>query len=259
MLLDASRAALASGDAAAAVALAEELLDEEPDDVDALRIVADAAPRYGHAEVGLLAARQARARGADISALEAAALLAACQVEEALVAADALIAQRPPARTTARALAVRAQALELLGQNDASDAAYAQAHALSPEAYPRPLQVTADAWDTLLLAALSTLPETARDTLRSVELDFADVPDLAELRSRVPPPVPTSDALFHEPPEHDRAAEGSAPAADQPIRVTLYRRNLARGASTLDDLTRRIAGALEEELAVLDAYRESAP
>ncbi len=243
MLLDASRDALRDGDAPTAVALAEELLDEEPDDVEALRIVADAAPRYGHAEVGLLAARHARARGADVGALEAAALLAGCEVERALEAADDVL--RTAHGPSARAHAVRAQALELLGRTDEAEAAYAAAHAARPDAYPRPLAVPADVWDNLLLAALAALPDVDRDLLRRVEIAFADVPDLRELGRRRPPPNPTNDSIFHD-------LDPDADAASEPLRITLFRRNLARGAATIDDVVRRIGVALQDELDALE-------
>lgn len=65
MLLDAAHRQAHRGDYALAVALAEELLDLDPQNVDALLLVADAAPRYGHGEVGVLAARSAAVLGGD--------------------------------------------------------------------------------------------------------------------------------------------------------------------------------------------------
>jgi len=235
MLLDASRTALAQGDHAQAVVLAEELLDEDPDDIEALLLVADAAPRYGHGEVGALAAAQAARRGADIGALEAAALLAACQVDRALDAADAALGRNP---NDARAYAVRGQALELLGRIADGEAALGRAAALRPAAYPLPLAVPADAWESLLLAARSGLDREHRDALRGVALVFVDLPALDTLRGMVPPPSPLVDALLID------------PDARHP-RLELYRRNLLRGAATLEDLETRMRSALSSEADLL--------
>lgn len=235
MLLEESRAALARGDVADAVVLAEEVLDERPDDVEALQLVADAAPRYGHGEVGALAARQAARLGADIGALEAAALLACCQVERALEAADAAIARRP---TDARAHAIRGQALELLGRLPEGEEALRRAYALDPVRYPLSLALPPDAWDPLLFAATSGLDRERRDGLRTVKVVFADLPRLDDLRSLSPPPSPLVEALLLD-------------AGHRHPRIELYRRNLLRGAESQDELEARLRAALEQELDVL--------
>lgn len=212
--------------------LAEELLDETPDDLDALLIIADAAPRYGHGEVGALAAAQAARRGAEIGALEAAALLSACEVEAALDAAEATLLRRPD---DARAHAVRGQALELLGRSIEGAAALARAAALSPERYPLPIAVTPAEWDALLVSASTDLPRELRDALRGVDLDLADLPDLALLQALSPPPSPLVHALVAD------------PDARRP-RLQLFRRNLLRGAESVAELEERVRAALHAEL-----------
>jgi tetratricopeptide (TPR) repeat protein len=216
--------------------LAEEVLDVHPEDPDALGIIADAAPRYGHGEVGLLAARAAARSGGDTRTLQAAAYLTMCDVDAALTTADARLLDAPE---DARAHAVRAQALDLLERPDEAAAAYAQALRLRPDAFPRPLVVPEAAWDEIVQAALSSLPFEARDTLRRVDLRVVEIPDLARLQTFSPPPNPTCDAWLD--------SEGKRPS------ITIHRRNLARGARSLDDLTHRVIRALETEL---DAFSE---
>jgi tetratricopeptide (TPR) repeat protein len=230
MLLQAAREALLEGDPAGAVALAEELLDEEPEDVEALLVVADAAPRYGHAEVGVLAARHAGTRGVDTGAVLAAALFAACDVEAALATAEETLARDA---ANARAHAVRGQALQMLDRAPEAEAAFSRAAALRPDAYPPPLAVPEPAWDTHLMAALSGLDDETRDALRKVDLTFEELPRLSELRALHPPPSPTVDALLR----------GES--------IALYRKNLARGLASEDELTGRIRDALEAEARLL--------
>ncbi|MEN9786982.1 MAG: hypothetical protein RLZZ299_2246 [Pseudomonadota bacterium] len=241
ILLDEARAALRRGEPAIAAVFAEEVLDRDRDDVEALCIVADAAPRYGHGEVGVLAAAQAAGRGARADTLRAAAQLASCQVDAALGSAEQALAEDPD---DARAHAVRAQALEFLGRPDAADDAYHHAYRLRPAAYPRPLAVPDGTWDTLVHAARADLVPELRDTLRRVELALDDLPDLAALRALVPPPNPTSDGVLF--------------GQGRTARMVLYRRNLARGAASLDDVTARITHALEGELEALLDREEAA-
>lgn len=215
--------------------LAEELLEELPGDIDALLIVADSAPRYGHGEVGILAALQAAAGGAETGAVEAAARLSACDVEGALAVADGSLARHPD---DARAHAVRGQALELLGRLQEGEAALARAAELWPEHYPRALDVPDHSWDPLLLAARSGMDPALRDALRNVDLRFEELPDLGLLRGLSPPPSPLVDGLVLD------------PDARRPT-LELYRRNLRRGSESLDRIEERIRDALENEAAVL--------
>ncbi len=236
MLLAEARARLTRGETVTAVVLAEEVLDVTPDDREALTIIADAAPRYGHGEVGLLAAQAAARSGADTRTLQAAAFLAMCDVNAALATADARLVDAPD---DARAHAVRAQALDLLARPQEAANAYARALHLRPDAFPRPLVVPDAAWDEVVQAAVSSLPFEARDTLRRMDLRVVEIPDLARLQTFSPPPNPTCDAWLD--------AEGKRPT------ITIHRRNLARGARSLDELTHRVIRALETEL---DAYAE---
>ncbi len=73
------------------VALAEEVLEEDPNEVDALLLVAEATPMYGHGVVGLLAVDQAERRGGSVGVLRAAAFLSLGRLPEALRESDRVI------------------------------------------------------------------------------------------------------------------------------------------------------------------------
>ncbi len=242
LVLERARRQLADGDPEGAVVYAEELLDDNPSDVDALLVIADAAPRYGHGEVGVLAARQARTLGRDPGVLEAAALLAACEVEAALAAADRLLdpaAAGPVAGgpvMAARAWAIRAQALEVLGRFAEADVALARAHAIRPESYPRPARLDARAWEAAMREALSMLDGPDREIVRGWRVEIGEAPTLEELRSVRPHAPPATRVLLVRTP------------AGPVLRA--YRRPLARGADDAEEVAMRLAEAIRYELEV---------
>lgn len=239
LTLEAGRQAVAAGELAVALAIAEELLDLTPDDTDALLLVADVAPRCHLADCGIAAARQARRRGADPAATEAAALLAACRVQEALDAAEARLATRA---SDARAWAVRGLALELLGRGEEGRRALDQAAALRPSFYPPPLDVPDADWEGLVVEARSRLPFEARDAMRPLTVELLDLPDVESLRARSapwPPPTPTVDGFL---------VPGPSP------RLELYRHNLARGAANEEEVVERVLSLFED---AVDRLEES--
>ncbi len=231
LLLDAARRLMLERAYDAAVGLAEELLDVDPTDTAALLIVADAAARYGHGEVALLAVRQARALGARDDVLEAAALLASCQPEAALAATDSHLAS---GTDDARAHAIRGQALEILGRTLEADEALARAHALRPAAYPLPLHVDDADWEGLLIQAISRMDDAARTETRTWGVSFRPAPTAERLRSSDPPVPPSVHAL--------------ALPGDDGIACELYTRALTRGCADEEELIERLTVAMADEV-----------
>jgi tetratricopeptide (TPR) repeat protein len=237
VLLDQAQRQMLEGEYASAAALAEELLDIDPGNLDALLLVADAAPRYGHGEVGVLAARAVARRGAETGAVLAAALYAAGLADEALAEADACLHRN---RDVPRAHAVRALALELLGRVAEADAAFARAHALRPEAYPLPFAVPDDDWDALLLRAVSALDRNDQAALRHWEIGFRGNLTPEDLARSAPPLPPSSTSfLLHDGEGHPRCV--------------LYTRNLTRGCESEAEVVDRMVTALRNELEWLTA------
>lgn len=229
VVLDLVQELLRAGNFEAAVAACEEVLDEDPDCHEALLIIADTAPRYAHGEVGVLAARQARSRGLAAATLEAAALLAACEVEAALDVALAATRQLP---TDARSWAVRGQALELLGRLNEADLALAEATRLDPDRFPVLMRLDEREWDRAVLTGLSQLSPRERDRLSPWTLELCDVPPLELLRRATPPAPPTTSAMC----EHVSGG-----------RLFLFRRNIARGCRDENELVARVVHALKDD------------
>lgn len=237
MLVHEAKEALLLGDPASAVAMAEEALEDDPDDIEALLVVADAAARAGQPEVAVLAAAHARARGGDPGAIEAVALLGACRVEDALGAADAVLSADP---ADARAWAVRGQALELL-ERPGAQAALETAHRLAPGRFPLPLIVTPERWLTLYAELVDGAGDEDRAHLAGAEIRWANLPSLAELREGDPPAPPGAGALGW-------VHEGR-------VYCTIYRTNLARGANSEEELVIRLRDAVLEEVRMLEVQR----
>ncbi len=231
VLLDAAQRLMLEGAYDAAVGLAEELLDVDPEDTGALLIVADAAARYGHGEVALLAARQARRLGAQVDVLEAAALLASCHPEAALAAMERYLES---AGDDARAHAIRGQSLEILGRVTEADEALARAHALRPAAYPLPLSVDESDWEGLLIQAISRMDDDARTETRTWAFAFRPAPTPDRLRTSDPPVPPSVHAL-------------ALPGEDG-VSCELYTRALTRGCADEDELIERLTIAVADEV-----------
>lgn len=225
LLLDEARAAFLDGEPYLAIALAEEALDEDPDDLEALTLIADAAPRWDFAELGVLACAQIRARGGDPGAVEAAATFAACQVERSLEQADALIARNPK---DARAWAVRGQALEILGAPGASEA-LSRANELRPDLFPVSLPFSEEDWQRIWDTALAKIQEDRR---QGITVRWQESPTLVRLRESTPPSSPGVVLLLSE----DRVCE-------------VYRRNLVRGRSSEAEVAEELSVMLGVEIA----------
>lgn len=230
LLLEHAREALVDGDVEFAIAAAEEALDEDPDDADALMLIADAAPRMGFGELGVLAAEQARARGRDPGAVEAAALFGACQIETSLERANELIARDDG---DARAWAVRGQALEILGLAGA-EAALARANDLRPDLFPVSAVLSEQDWQRVWQAVLAKIDESR---LQGITVRWRELPTLARLRESSPPTAPTVVLLLSP----DRVCE-------------VYRQNALRGSAAEEEIVEDLAAMLDAEIAfVLEA------
>lgn len=228
VVIDLARELVKAGDLEWAVGACEELLDADPDDIDALLLIAEVAPRYGHGLLGVLAAQQAAVRGAESTVLEAAASLAARQINAALALAGQATASMP---NDARAWSIACLALDCLGRFNEADAAQAEASRLDPQQFPLPVRLDAHEWDQLLMVCLSRLIPNERDRFTGWELEFRDAPTV-EMLDEVQPPLAPDAGLV------DHLSEG---------KIYLFRRNLARGCQTEAELEAKVTTMLREE------------
>ena len=137
--------------------------------------------------------------------------------------------------------------LERRGAMQESDAAFRRARELDPERFPEPVRLAEHEFHRLVLEAGERLPESFRRHLDDVAVTVEEVPDVAILLDGEPPLDPGELlGLFVGVALPDRSHLG--PGGDLPPRILLFRRNLERFATNVEDLREQIAVTLYHEL-----------
>ena len=229
-----------------AVLEAEELLDETPDHVEALELLARAQLGMMDAEGAVLTLEQLHALDPRWTSERLAALAMArldtCDLVGAAEAARETLRLDPG---SGEAHFVLGLALERLpGRATESAQAFVAANRLDPLAYPFPRQLDAAGWEQALTTAMLQLPPVFRELWEGVPVRLPRFPALDQLRESSPPMSPRLLGMFTgEPP-----TEGD-PFETRPEGLLLFTENLAR-VSSLDELIERIADVLEQEALV---------
>jgi predicted Zn-dependent protease with MMP-like domain len=236
----------------------------------------EAASLAGKAERAAGRAGKVEARG-EALALRAAALNELGRSEEALAAADALLAAEPGA---ADAMAERGFALwELLRLDEAraqleealriepeeawahhtlgliterrGDAAEAErrfrrARKLAPEDFPAPVHLSHREFDAAVEAALEEIPPRVRDYLANVAIAVEGLPSDDDLRGGDPPLSPAILGIFRGAPYGQKGSMD--PWSHFPSSIVLYQKNLERFAGDREDLVEQIGITLVHEV-----------
>lgn len=240
--LQKAREALQEDNLDEALVEAEEYLARNPEDVDALRIVARAALQLGDALTAREAIEQVLERepgGAADLAVLALARIESADLRGGLDAARWAVQIAPD---LADAWTYQGMALERLGDTGEAALAYRRAHEIDPEAHPLPTSIDEATWEAALERARRSLPGPIRTFYANVPIAWELFPDPAELSEAEPPTSPFVDALYTGTPP----LEGD-PWVDRPPAVRLFRGNLGRPAADLTELARRIGHALLTE------------
>lgn len=229
-----------------AVLEAEELLDEVPDHIEALELLARAQIGMMDAEGAALTLEQLHGLDPTWTAVRLSSLAMArldtCDLVGAAEAARETLRLDPG---SAEAHFVLGLALERLpGRGTESAQAFVAANRLDPLAYPFPKQLDGAGWEQALTTAMMQLPPVFRELWEGVPVRLPRYPDLDKLREATPPMSPRLLGMFvGEPP-----TEGN-PFDTKPDGLMLYTENLGR-VSSLDELIERIADVLEQEALV---------
>jgi tetratricopeptide (TPR) repeat protein len=240
--LERARAAFAQGNALGATVEAEELLDEDPDQADALEIVAESAIELNHAEVAASAFEDCIRLGLATSTVMAGLAVARfdlCDLEGAIESAREAI--RLDARS-ARGHHFLAMALARTPGGAAESAEHlATAHRIDPERFPAPLRLTGSQWEKALTRAFQRVDADVAAFWLDIRVLWEDLPDLDELRSHDPPIRPTVGGLYLG----ELPIDGD-PRDLRPEALRLYRKNLANAADR-EELVETLAMVLEDE------------
>ncbi|HEU4382338.1 MAG TPA: metallopeptidase family protein [Anaeromyxobacteraceae bacterium] len=200
------------GDARAALARFEAVLRELPDDVDAML-------ERGYALFELLKLDEARAQ------------------------LEAVLRRAPDEAWAWHALGLVA---ERQGDRREAERRFARARKLSPEDFPRPVELPPQAFDAVVEEALAALPEPIRRYLANVAIAVEDIPADEDLEGSDPPLSPSILGLFRGAPLPHKASMD--PWSHFPSSIVLYQRNLERFARERKELIEQIGITLIHEV-----------
>lgn len=234
-----------------AVLEAEELLDEAPDHVPALELLAKAQLGMMDAEGAVLTWEQVhtldpspqshRLAGMAMARFDTTDLVGAVEAAREAVRLEPGLAE---------AHFVLGLALDRLpGRSVEAAQALVAANRLDPLAYPFPMRLDAKGWEQALTTAMLQLSPEVRALWEGVPVRLPDHPDLEMLRSNQPPMSPRIPGMFQGHPPSMAAEPVTDPWGVQPEGLLLYTQNLAR-VHNLDELVERLADVLEQEALV---------
>ncbi|GEM_PF-1277451 len=230
MRLGHARKALDAEQPETAVAEAEELLDLEPDNLDALRVVAEAELELGAASVARLAFE--RCLELDDSDAHAWSGLAIAAFECADLEAATVAARRAVARDDqlAEAWYYMGLALERSERHQDAQEALLRAGQLEPDRFPTPVRLDDDAWAAAIHTAVERLPIPLKDWLDDVPLHGCELPAGQRFGPGLEPISPVAAALYvGEPPDELQDPWTVKPPAFELFRANVER-HLAHGA-----------------------------
>lgn len=244
MRLKKGREALSRGEPSMALVEAEELLDERPDHPEALLLSGEAALILRDAALAratldhVLRLKPDSARVLDLLAV---ARFECADWPGALEAARAALVGDPG---LARPWYYQGLTLERTGDPAEALRCFERAHAMDNESWPLPRNFSDSAWEEGLARGRRLLPGPIRGFYAKVPVIWEKFPDDRELREASPPLSPLSYALFEGEPPLD-----GDPWTEGPKSIRLFRGNLRHGASTVEELGKRLADALLQEAA----------
>jgi tetratricopeptide (TPR) repeat protein len=243
--LEEARAALERNDPHKALVEAEELLYLHPHQLEALTVVGEAASAMGDAWTARIAYGELKAvlpeepaplRGLMVAEFE-------CLDYKRSLETSRQLAKMEP--SSAEAWYFQGLACERLGRGADAKRCIQKAARLAPEIYPPDAVVPPATWKKAMDRARALMPGPFRAFLKSVPIQWRDLPTDEDLLESEPNTSPFVDALYQGDPPRERD-----PWTEPPTALRVYRGNLRRPAPHDDEeLARRIAAALLREAA----------
>jgi predicted Zn-dependent protease with MMP-like domain len=135
---------------------------------------------------------------------------------------------------------------ERKGEPEDSRRRFARARKLAPDEIPRPIALSAAAFDQAVEDALADMPESVRSYLANVAITVEDLPGEEDLLASDPPLSPAILGLFRGAPYGQKASMD--PWSHFPSSIVLYQRNLERFARSRAELIEQIGITLIHEV-----------
>ena len=224
---------------------AEELLDEVPDEPDALFLVAEACLELGDA----VGADAAYGRYLEFFPQQVDALVGMAVARFELTDMDGCLSctrQCLALEDMAEAWFYQGMALSWLEREEDAAVCLERAHALHPKHYPRVEPLDDVLWTAHIDGALKRLSPELQAFYADLPLERRARPDLALLRASNPPMSPSCGALFVGTPP----APPLDPWTHKPESLQIYTESLERSAAVHGALEQALAEALRGEALV---------
>jgi predicted Zn-dependent protease with MMP-like domain/Flp pilus assembly protein TadD len=199
--------------------------------------------RSSEALARLAEAEEAAPDSVDVHLEKGFALYELCRFDEAreaLLRAEALDPEEPWAQHQLGLVAERQ------GRHDEARRRLRRARELAPDEFPRPVGLSADAFDDAVEDALRSLPGPVRRYLSNVAITVEDAPSDDDLLGSDPPLSPAILGLFRGAPYGQKASMD--PWSHFPSSIVLYQKNLERFARSRKDLIEQIGVTLLHEV-----------
>ena len=135
---------------------------------------------------------------------------------------------------------------ERLGDAKEAERCFAKARRLDPAEFPRPVELSPEAFDAAVEDALAALPVPVRNYLSNVAIAVEDLPADEDLLGSDPPLSPSILGIFRGAPLGQKASMD--PWSHFPSSIVLYQRNLARFARDRRELIEQIGITLMHEV-----------
>jgi predicted Zn-dependent protease with MMP-like domain len=244
--LDAIEAALEDGDPEQALDLAGRARKRFPEDPDVHLLLGDALLESGD----LHAARQAYGEAARLAPESPDALASLAWVDYQLADFDGartIAARSNELEQNAAATAILGRLAERAGKLAEADRLARRAHALDPDAYPRPFRISEADFREAVTEALDRLPEEFRRALDGeLAVLVEPVPSVEILKGGDPAWDPEILGLYVGVPLPERSTIATSPKL--PDIVYLFHHNLEHAAADREELLEQIAVTVYHEI-----------
>jgi len=242
--LDRSREAYRNHDLITALLEAEELLEEDPDNVEALEVLGDTELELGHGREAGLVFEQLLDLRPDEPVYLTGQAIARFLHTDFIGAIDSARRALELVPDLTEAHAYIGLCYERTGMGGLAEEHLQRAAELDPEGWAPPPSIADVPWQALLEAAMARVPEDLRGFYDSVPIVWQHLPDPRVLRAVDPPISPLVLALYEGTPTGPGLDSGLRPRS-----MRVFQGNARRFARDLERLAEDLGHALAAEAA----------